>query len=141
MIGTVLGHYRVGAALGVGGMGGRPEVYVEAFPGPGDRFQVSADGGVEPLWADGSGEIFYRHLDDIRVVRTTTAPTFEFEPAITLFSVPHARTGNNARSYDVTADGRRVLMTQIPDAAAPRRIDIVTRWLDELESTMADAGR
>src|SRR5207245_767873 len=30
---------------------GRPEVYVRPFPGPGGRWQVSLDGGTEPLWA------------------------------------------------------------------------------------------
>jgi serine/threonine-protein kinase len=121
---------------------GRPEIYVEALVGPGKRFQISADGGIEPLWARGSGEIFYRHRDEVRVVATsTTGGEFEFEPPVTLFSLPWARTGNNARSFDVEADGGRVLMTRIPEAAAPRRIDIVTHWLDELERTMGDTGQ
>ena len=29
---------------------GRPEIYVEAFPGPGERFQVSVEGGSDPVW-------------------------------------------------------------------------------------------
>jgi hypothetical protein len=121
---------------------GRPEIYVEALVGPGKRFQISADGGIEPLWVRGSGEIFYRHRDEVRVVATsTTGGGFEFEPPVTLFSLPWARTGNNARSFDVEADGGRVLMTRIPEAAAPRRIDIVTNWFNELERTMGESGQ
>ncbi len=121
---------------------GRPEVYVEEFPGPGARFQVSADGGLEPLWVPGTGEIFYRHRGEMRVVSTSTdGATFEFGSPVTLFSLAWRPTGNNARTYDVTPDGRRVLMTQVPDAASPRRIDIVTHWLDELERIMEEAGR
>jgi serine/threonine-protein kinase len=120
---------------------GRPEVYVEAYPGPGERFQISADGGLEPLWVHGTGEIFYRHRGEIRVVSTSTdGATFEFGSPVTLFSLAWTPTGNNARTYDVTPDGRRMLMTQIPEAAAPRRIDIVTGWLDELERMMEEAG-
>ena len=112
---------------------GRPEIYVEAFPGPGERFQVSADGGTEPLWTHGSGEIFYRHDDEMRVVRTRTGPPFEFEPAQTLFVLPIDHGGANERNYDVTPDGQRILAVRVPDEYAPRRIDIVTNWLDELE--------
>jgi len=34
---------------------GRLEVYVRPFPGPGGRWQVSLDGGSEPLWAPNGG--------------------------------------------------------------------------------------
>jgi len=111
---------------------GRPEVYVEAYPGPGERHQISADGGTEPLWVHGSGEIFYRHGDEMRVVRAHTSPHFEFEPARTLFTLSFFQGGNDARGYDVTPDGQRVLSVHVPDAVAPRRIDVVTHWLDEL---------
>ena len=111
---------------------GRPEVYVEAFPGPGQRVQVSADGGTEPLWARGSGEIFYRHGDEMRVVRTRTSPRFELEAARTLFTLSFYRGGESERNYDVTPDGQRVLAVRVPDSATPRRIDVVTHWLDEL---------
>ena len=111
---------------------GRPEIYVEAFLGAGERFQISADGGTEPLWAHGSGEIFYRHGDEMRVVRTRTGPRFEFEAARTLFALSLYEGGATVRSYDVTPDGQRVLAVRVPDSLAPRRIDIVTHWLDEL---------
>ena len=52
---------------------GRPEIYVEAFPGPGERIQISADGGREPRWA-ANGELFFRHDDELRVVAIRTGP-------------------------------------------------------------------
>jgi serine/threonine protein kinase/Tol biopolymer transport system component len=111
---------------------GRPEIYVEAFPGPGERFQISADGGQEPLWARGSGDLFYRHGDEMRVVETHTGEVLELEPARTLFELSLDEWSDNARTYDVTPDGQRVLAVRVPDAVAPRRVDIVTHWLDEL---------
>ncbi|MCG6925344.1 MAG: serine/threonine-protein kinase [Acidobacteria bacterium] len=117
---------------------GRPEIYVEAFPGPGERHQISADGGAEPVWAHGSGEIFYRHGDEVRVVPTRTGSRFEFEPSRALFSLAFDNLGNSARNYDVTPDGQRVVAVRIPDAAVPRRIDIVTHWLDELMRLMPE---
>jgi serine/threonine protein kinase len=111
---------------------GRQEIYVEAFPGPGERFQVSADGGSEPLWAHGSGEIFYRRGDEMRVVRARTSPRVEFEPPRTLFTLTFSQWGSRARNYDVTPDGQRFVIGRVPDASAPRRIDLVTGWLDDL---------
>jgi serine/threonine-protein kinase len=112
---------------------GRHEIYVEAFPGPGERFQVSADGGTEPLWAHASGELFYRHGDEMRVVPTRPGRGFESEVSRTLFTLSFHLHGHDERTYDVTPDGQRFLAARVPDAAAPRRIDIVTNWLDELE--------
>ena len=117
---------------------GRPEIYVEAFPGPGERHQVSADGGTEPVWAHGSGEIFYRRGDAVRVVATRTGPRFEFEPSRVLFTLSFDDMGNTARNYDVTPDGQRILAVRVPDRDAPRRIDIVTHWLDELKRQIPD---
>ena len=112
---------------------GRYEIYVEGFPGPAERVQVSADGGTEPLWAR-NGEIFYRHDDEVRVVATRLGERFEFDPPRTLFSFPIvAGILNDLRPYDVTADGKRLIAVTIPDANRPRRIEIVTDWLDELE--------
>jgi serine/threonine-protein kinase len=118
---------------------GRSEIYVEAFPTTGERSQISADGGTEPVWAQGSDEIFYRHGDEMRVVRTRTSASFAFEPARTLFQLSFQR-ADNGRTYDVARDGRRLVVVRSPDATAPRRVDLVTRWLDELERGAAAGG-
>jgi Tol biopolymer transport system component len=112
---------------------GRWEIYVQAYPGPGERFQISPDGGYEPLWAHGSGEIFYRHGDEMRVVRTRTGPPFEFDAPQTLFELSIDQGNVNVRNYDVTPDGKRILAIRIPNEYAPRRIDLITNWLEELE--------
>ena len=121
---------------------GRAEVYVEAFPGPGQRFQISADGGGEPVWARGRGELFYRHLDVLRVVSTRLGGGFEFDAPRTLFPFPVVRGDiEEVRTYDVTADGSRILAIRIPDVSVPRRIDIVLDWRQELERKLHEAGR
>ncbi len=38
---------------------GRPEVYVQSFPDPADRIQVSTDGGNNPAWRADGGEIYF----------------------------------------------------------------------------------
>jgi Tol biopolymer transport system component len=36
---------------------GKPQVYVQAYPGPGARIQVSGDGGTDPVWQRRGGLI------------------------------------------------------------------------------------
>ena len=36
------------------------EVYVQPFPGPGPRIQVSVGGGEEPIWSNAANTLFYR---------------------------------------------------------------------------------
>jgi len=55
---------------------GRDEVYVIAFPGPGGRWQISTDGGAEPVWSRDGKELFYRNGDKMMSVSVETRPTF-----------------------------------------------------------------
>ena len=38
---------------------GRHEVYVQPFPGPGGKWQISTSGGIEPRWRRDGKELFY----------------------------------------------------------------------------------
>ena len=42
---------------------GRSEIYVQPFPGPGRKLQISSSGGAQPRWNKNSKEIFYVSLD------------------------------------------------------------------------------
>lgn len=114
---------------------GRPEIYVEPFPGPGERFQITADGGTEPLWAR-NGEVFHLHDAELRVVKIESAgDTLSFEAPETLFNTPIVAKGasEDGRVWDVSADGRQILVISTPNASVPRRIELLTDWTSELE--------
>jgi serine/threonine-protein kinase len=36
------------------------EVYVVTYPGLSSKWQISTNGGSEPVWSRGGGELFYR---------------------------------------------------------------------------------
>jgi hypothetical protein len=111
---------------------GRPEVYAEPFPGPGERVQLSSDGGTDPLWAL-SGEIFHLRDDELRVVATRLGTRAEFDAPRPLFRFPIVPgSDHDSQTYDVTADGRRILaVTNVP-GSRPQRFEIVTDWTREL---------
>ena len=110
---------------------GRYEIYVQAYPGPGGKTQLSTDGGVEPRWADEGQELFYRNggqmmaVDvDIRSELSVGAPMVLFEGDFLFDPVD--------RNYDVTADGQRfVMVANDPDAQEPH-IEVVLNWFEEL---------
>jgi serine/threonine-protein kinase len=101
-------------------LGGRPEVYVRPFPGPGPRVQVSRQGGVEPRWAHSGHEIFFRSPEpdappggDTRAMMSASVsvdPAFVVESVDELFSTTGYAVGNRAPLYDVTSDDERFLM-------------------------------
>ena len=113
---------------------GRDEVYVQAFPGPGGRVQISSEGGTEPVWSRSGKEIFYRQHDqvwatDVQIGSRLTAgkPRLLFERAGFGWGFP-------VRSWDISPDGRRFLMVRL-DERKPQpvnEITLVQNWFDEL---------
>ena len=116
---------------------GRGEVYVRPFPNISDaRWQVSADGGEEPIWGALASELFYyeRRTRSLVSVRYTAGPSFELVDRRVLFQVP-ADFMTFGDFYDVSGDDQRFLMARIrPDAFsdATTRTDLKQNFVDEL---------
>src|SRR4029453_664746 len=54
---------------------GRFEIYVRSFPGPGEKWPISLEGGNEPVWPRNGRELFYRAGDTMMAVDVQTTPT------------------------------------------------------------------
>ena len=102
---------------------GRPEVYVQPFPGGGRRWPVSRAGGTQPVWSRTSPELFFRQNE--AVVAVAGRPPFD--GAVTLFEAPWARS-----DYDVAPDGEGFVMIRSANPSAAR-IHVILNWADELE--------
>ena len=120
---------------------GRAEVYVQPYPGPGARVQISTQGGNAPAWAGGGGEIVYVSSGEspqtvlmMAVAVKATATGLVVDTPRKLFEGRFAFTGP-ARGYDVTPDGRRFLMVQPRDAPPqpPVQLVLVENWFEELK--------
>ena len=64
---------------------GRQQVYVRDFPDLEGKWQVSSEGGTEPLWSPRGGELFYRNGNKMMVVSVSTESTFEHGTPALLF--------------------------------------------------------
>ena len=114
---------------------GRYEVYVQPYPGPGGKWQISADGGTEPMWNHNGRELFYRSGNKMMAVEITTQPSFSAGKPKVLFSGEYQPTPNMNSHYDVSSDGQRFLMVKTAGSAeaAPTQINVVLNWFEELK--------
>jgi len=89
---------------------GTAEIYLQAFPGPGAKWQVSKAGGTEPVWARSGTELFYRNGPDMMAVPVRTSPGFLPGAPERLFTGDFEVGHRDHPNYDVSPDGQRFLM-------------------------------
>lgn len=112
------------------------EIYVQAFPGPGGKIQVSTTGGAQPRWRQDGKELFYIGLDGrMMAVSMQMAAGGEVLQAATpvgLFPTRIAEgpvsSSNNKHQYAVGVDGRRFLINVVPEGAPAPPISIIVAW-------------
>jgi eukaryotic-like serine/threonine-protein kinase len=121
---------------------GRSEVYVQPYPGPGGRWQISADDGAEPEWNPNGRELFYRSGRKMMAVDIATQPGFTAGKPRVLFEGDYLPTPLQFPNYDVSQDGQRFLMLKPSEqeAAAPTQINVVLNWFEELKR-LAPTGK
>jgi Tol biopolymer transport system component len=112
----------------------RYEVYVQPYPGPGGKWQISTEGGTEPAWNPNGRELFYRSGDKMVAVDIATQPSFTAGKPRVLFEGQYLPTPATAPNYDVSPDGQRFLMLKPSEAEqAPTQINVVLNWFEELK--------
>jgi hypothetical protein len=111
---------------------GRYEVYIQPFPGPGERVKVSAGGGQQVRWGRQHAELFYVAGDQ----RLTSVPvTIAASGAITvgqpvaLFRLTFDNGGFQARQqYVVSPDDQRFLVNNPTGPVDPSSITVLLNW-------------
>jgi eukaryotic-like serine/threonine-protein kinase len=121
---------------------GVPEVYVQPYPGPGEKIRISTSVGYEPIWTRDGRELLYRsstrdgerHFYSVAI---RSLSPFRFDPPRLLFK---SRPGeydstNPVRGWDASADGQRFLMMRpLPSPDKPvTEMHVVLNWTEELQ--------
>jgi serine/threonine protein kinase/Tol biopolymer transport system component len=114
---------------------GRFEIYVQPYPGPGGKWQISTEGGTEPMWNPSGRELFYRSGNKMMAVDISTQPSFAAGKPRVLFEGPYSPTPLTTPNYDVSPDGQRFLMLKPTEQgeAARTQINVVLNWFEELK--------
>jgi serine/threonine protein kinase/Tol biopolymer transport system component len=114
---------------------GRYEIYVQPYPGPGGKWQISTEGGTEPAWNPNGRELFYRSGNKMMAVDIATQPGLNAGKPRVLFERAYLPTPLTFPNYDVSPDGQRFLMLKPSESAvvAPTQINVVLNWFEELK--------
>jgi dipeptidyl aminopeptidase/acylaminoacyl peptidase len=112
---------------------GRNEIYERPVQGVGEEWTISTDGGTEPVWARNAPLLFYRQDDAMMVVDVVTTPTVSAGKPRRLFEKRFQRSPSFWPNYDVTPDGKRLLMIKRTEQAPPTQINVVLNWFEELK--------
>ena len=111
---------------------GRVEIYVQSFPGPGGKWQVSAAGGSDSSWRSDGREVFYRAPDQkIMAVEIGSGSDFQAGIPRPLFS-GQIQSGTRRNKYVATADGQRFLLAAPMGRESMTPTTIVVNWSAEL---------
>ncbi len=112
---------------------GRTEIYVIAFPNADRRHKISTDGGTEPLWARNGSELFYRNINKMLAVEIEKDTEEGFRPSRPRVLFEKEFEFTYRRNYDISPDGKRFIMVQIPPLTRPGQLEIVFNWFEELK--------
>jgi serine/threonine-protein kinase len=113
---------------------GRFEVYVRPFPGPGDRWQISTDGGGPPVWAPTRPELFYPAPNNRLMVVSYVIDGDAFKnerPRVWSDRPLQIRPG---LSFALHPDGNRFALAAASETAGatPDRLVFISDFFDEL---------
>jgi Tol biopolymer transport system component/predicted Ser/Thr protein kinase len=107
---------------------GQPDVYVRAFPGPGESHRISSGGGSQPRWRRDGKELFYVVGQRLMAVPVSATAYFDAGVAKELFDRKPAR----IIDYDIAADGQSFLINGEVTGPETKPFNIVVNWLAAL---------
>jgi eukaryotic-like serine/threonine-protein kinase len=107
----------------------RGEIYVVGFPAGASagKWQVSTDGGSEPVWSPDGRELYFLAADS-KLMVTEVRPGNRFDPGVPAPLFEYREVGNAYNSrFDVTKDGHFVLRTAVEQSSTVP-ITVVLNW-------------
>ncbi len=111
------------------GESGQSEVYVTAYPGPGERIRVSTGGARGLRWSREGRELLYLSADGhMMSVPVRTSPSPELGAPTALFELK----GSIWAGFDVSPDGKRFLAIVPKIVADELPLTVVANWASEV---------
>jgi hypothetical protein len=112
-------------------------VYVQPYPGPGKRTQVSTDGGSSPIWTANGREILYKNGQRFLSATVTSLNPLRVETPKLVFEAKENeyRDETPIRGWDVSPDGQHFLLLHPEDVKDEpvTQIHVVLNWFTELQ--------
>ncbi|WP_439643907.1 protein kinase domain-containing protein [Gemmatimonas sp.] len=110
---------------------GLPNVYIVDFPYARTRRLVSRDGGEEPRWSKDGRTLYYVGNGTLMQVPMGTDPLRTMGEPTSLLRLDGYARARNRPQYDVSPDGRFLMIKEPPAPAVPPAV-YVQNWIPEL---------
>lgn len=108
-------------------------VYIQRFPGPGERIQVSTADGTEPVWSRDGHDLYYEAGDSLFRASVATAPSLVVGKPEVVYQGHFWRSNIVGPNYDVAPDGKRFLMVDSDKELELTQIHVVLNWTSQLK--------
>lgn len=109
---------------------GRREVYVQAYPGGGNRVAISTEGASQPRWSPDGKELYY--VTGEAIVAVDFRPDGSFGAPRRLFGRSHFFLSDHRfQAYQSSPDGTRFLMIRRDEGSVPDRLHVMLNWSGE----------
>src|SRR5262249_24912700 len=110
---------------------GRFEIFVQAFPAVGGKWQVSTTGGRQARWSPHAKELFYIALNNVLMATafraTPDGRAIQAGMPVRLFRIKISKDAEpNTAQYAVSLDGRFLIDTVTDESVSP--IAIIRNW-------------
>jgi Tol biopolymer transport system component len=106
---------------------GRAEVYVQAYPSPSRKWQISTEGGVEPQWSPDGKWLYYVANRQLVRVEVKLGATFDAGVAEPVAPMPLAAQQSRNR-WLLAPDGERFLIVAPAGEGMSRPMTVVVGW-------------
>jgi Tol biopolymer transport system component/tRNA A-37 threonylcarbamoyl transferase component Bud32 len=123
---------------------GLNELYVQAYPGGGQKTRISTAGGWEPIWIGNGRELLYRTYtpppQNDRLLMSAAVRSLSplrIDPPRLLLDMKQLQYDATTplRAWDATADGQRFVMVRVGESTDKpvTALHVVLNWTDELK--------
>jgi hypothetical protein len=108
---------------------GRYEVYVIAFLSSGERWQISREGGVQPVWRHDGHALYYLSLDGfLKTVTLQSVVPPRFSGPTTLLDTGLSAPSPWIEQYLASVDGERFLVLKPADTKVRNSVGVILNW-------------
>ncbi len=116
----------------------RSQVYVKRSDGSGGTWRISVNNGNSPVWSLDGRKLYFLGYRTMWEVTLQFEPEFSASPPKSLFrdlgEKRFLSQGNYlGKSWDIVADGERMLMLRGTEPDRPKQINVVLNWFEELK--------
>jgi serine/threonine protein kinase/Tol biopolymer transport system component len=111
---------------------GRSEVYAQRFPGPGEKVQVSTDGGSNPVWSRDGKQLIFENAGTLWATEVMVSP-FRVGKSRVLYQgdIWNDAAGPN---YTLAPGGKKIVVVQRIKDPDGGNLKVVVNWDEELRN-------